>query len=102
MTKASICLLFISNSSFWSCFFWIYLHPLVSIIWFTFCFFALILNIELQQLSRSNSINAKYNVALTEIIDIVVIPPPQLDSVSVHTQAENTYVVKPQLSNSLD
>ena len=94
-----------SNSFVWSWFFWVYLHPLASIIWFVFCFFALMLSIELQQKQkRAVAIETSYKRIenSTEVVDVIVIPPLQLNPVSVHTQTKNTYVAIAQLPNSLD
>jgi len=109
MTITLAYLLGSSNSLIWSWFFWVYVHPLASIAWFTLCFFTLLISLEVHQLQKDSETNlenypeTKAIKDRSKIIDVIVIPPPQLSYSSInHNQKRKPSFAKAQLPNSLD
>lgn len=107
MTASLAYLLGSGNSLVWSWFFWVYIHPLASITWFTFCLFTLFISMEVHQLQKSNKSSSVMDTSykaienLPEVIDVIVIPPPQLSYSKVHhTQTKKPSLI--QLPNSFD
>ena len=86
MTTPLVYLLGSSNSLVWSWFFWVHVHPLASIVWFVFCLFTLLISIEIHQLQKSTEASlvkkSRYKTlkGSKEVIDVIVIPPPQLNN----------------------
>ena len=98
-----------SNSLIWSWFFWVYVHPLASITWFIFCLFALFISIEVHQLQKTNKsrscMHTSYKAIenVPEVIDIIVIPPPQLSYARAQpTQTRSPSLGIAQLPNSFE
>ena len=109
MTASLAYLLGSGNGLVWSWFFWVYVHPLASITWFIFCLFALCISIEVHQLQKSNkssllmNTNHKAIENSPEVIDVIVIPPPQLSYSKVnHVQTKKISLTTAQLPNSFD
>ena len=94
------------NSLVWSWFFWVYVHPLASIVWFTFSLFALLVGVEVHQLQKSNQPNLAPNTSyraiehLPEVIDVIVIPPPQLSHNNYASNMNNARTKQLQRSKS--
>ena len=110
MTVTLVYILGSSNSIVWSWFFWVYVHPVASVLWFVLCFFTLLISIEVRQLEKAKTSQAlrltydydqasNYKIApsyqvsrpgrsaahsarvgATEVIDVIVRPAPQLPS----------------------
>ncbi len=95
MTASLAYLLGSSNSLIWSWFFWVYVHPLASIAWFVFCLFTLVISIEIHQLQKNTEVNtevaseakSRYKTIgdSKDVVDVIVIPPPQLTNPSPKT-----------------
>jgi len=109
MTASLAYLLGSSNSLVWSWFFWVYVHPIASIAWFALCLFTLLISVEVHQLQKDtethleNPMKKKTINDDSKAIDIIVIPPPQLNySNTKHSQKRNPALAIAQLPNSLD
>jgi len=104
------------NSLVWSWFFWVHVHPIASVVWFVICFFALIISVEVHQFEQGESSTLTYTKSTqalryaatdqraSDVIDIVVIPPPQLtNSKSIKNRKPQVAAVAiAQLPSSID
>jgi len=126
MTAPLAIILGSGNSLVWSWFFWVYIHPIASILWFTFCLFALLISIEVRQLEQSEVkfsrmtyvknpkpiqpvqyVSSAYasntrGFSATEVIEVIVNPPPQLPSYTKAAQKRTPQVAIAQLPSSID
>ena len=116
MTISLTYMLASGNSLIWSWFFWVHVHPVASVIWFFICLFALVISIEVHQLKQDETSNWNYvkntkalkyvskDIKAVEVIDVVVIPPPQLvNSKSVkNRKSQLAAVAIAQLPSSID
>lgn len=129
MTASLAYILGSGNSLVWSWFFWVYIHPIASILWFTFCLFALLISIEVRQLEQREAKVSKITYvknpkpiqyastlytsnsggfSATEVIEVIVNPPPQLpyskskDAANQKRNPKMAQVKMMQLPNSID